>query len=154
MSASQDSISYFRPMFFKATAGRRIVAGVVFVVILGIFTFVWSLAHRWISIPRTLGVCGFKQTYSLPCPTCYMTTSAIAFVNGRIWDSFYIQPAGGVFCCGLVAVAVFALLISLFGVDFGFLHRPMSSRVIKYVVISIIIVLTAGWAVTFCRAIA
>jgi len=83
-----------------------------------------------------------------------MTTSAMAFVRGRILQAFYIQPAGAIICCGLVVIAIFALLIAVFGVNFRFLHQPVSRRFIKFFIVSLIIILGAGWAVTIARAIA
>ena len=76
----------------------------------------------------------------------------MAFVKGRILESFYIQPAGAVLCCALVAAQVVALLISVFGVNFRFLHQPLGWRMIKYFVASALIILAAGWAVTLSRA--
>ncbi len=136
------------------TVGRRIVAGVVFVSIMGIFGVLSAGACGCIDMSRLFGICGFKQVYGLPCPCCYMTTSAMAFAQGRIWESFYIQPAGAILCCALVVVAVVALLISVFGVNFRFLHQPLRWRTIKYIVASVLIILAAGWAVTFARSLA
>jgi len=136
------------------TGCQRIAAGVVFVSITGIFGVLWAGACGCIDMSRLFGICGFKQVYGLPCPTCYITTSAMAFAQGRIWESFYIQPAGAVLCCALVVVAVAALLISVFGVNFRFLHQPLRWRTIKYIVASVLIILAAGWAVTFARALA
>lgn len=134
------------------TVGRRIVAGVVFVSITGIFGTLLAGACGCIDMGRLFGICGVKQVYGLPCPTCYITTSAMAFAQGRILESFYIQPAGAVFCCALVVGAVVALLVSVFGVNFGFLHQPLRWRTIKYIVVSVLIILAAGWAVTLSRA--
>ena len=89
----------------------------------------------------------------MPCFACGMTTSAMAFVSGDILGAFYIQPAGAIICCGLVIIGVFALLIGLFGVNFPFLQRPLSPRSVRYLAISLLIILAAGWAVTIARAI-
>jgi uncharacterized membrane protein len=83
-----------------------------------------------------------------------MTTAAKAFAQGRIGESFYIQPAGALFCCILVVAGVLALLISVFGVNFGFLHEPLTWRKIKYFIVIVLIILAAGWAVTLSRALA
>ncbi len=134
------------------TSGRRIRAGVVFAVIMGIFGVLFAGANGWIDMSRLFGICGFKQVYGLPCPTCYITTSAMAFVQGRIAESFYVQPAGAVLCCALVAAQVVALLISAFGVNFAFLRKPFGWRMIVYFLVSALIVLVAGWIVTLSRA--
>ena len=107
-----------------------------------------------IDITGIFGVCGFKQAYGLPCPGCYITTSAEAFVKGRILESFYIQPAAAVFCCLFAMVAVFALLVAVFGVDFGILGRVKAPQIIKYFIVSAMIILGGGWAVTLGRALA
>jgi hypothetical protein len=134
------------------TPRARAVASVVFLAVAGIFGVLFAGASGWIDMSRLFGICGFKQVYGLPCPTCYVTTSAMAFVQGRVLESFYIQPAGAVLCCVLVAVGVAALLISVFGVNFAFLHQPLRWRMIKYLVASALIILAAGWAVTLSRA--
>jgi len=152
MSASQQLNSMEKPG--PVTSCQRVVAGVVFIAVLGIFGVLLAGAHGWIDMSRLFGICGFKQVYGLPCPGCYLTTSAMAFVQGKILESFYLQPAGAVLCCGLVAIAAVALLIAGFGVNFRFLHRGVMPRMIKYAIVSVIIILAAGWAVTLARALA
>ncbi|MBN1457396.1 MAG: DUF2752 domain-containing protein [Sedimentisphaerales bacterium] len=120
----------------------------------GLFYFLHLGAVGKIDMARVLGICEFKRTYGLPCVSCWMTTSAMAFVRGDILEAFYIQPAGAIICCGLVCAAVFSLLIAVFAVNFRFLHQPLSRRFIRYFVISTLIILAAGWAVTIARAIA
>ena len=133
------------------TPWARVAAGVVFLAVAGIFGILFAGDKGWVDMSRLFGICGFKQVYGLPCPCCYIMTSAMAFVQGRVLDSFYIQPAGAVLCCVLLAVGVGALLISVFGVKFEFLYQPMKWRVIKYLVASALIILAAGWAVTLSR---
>jgi len=136
----------------QVTPCQRITAGVVFVAVVAIFAVLFAGGRGWIDMSRLFGICGFKQVYGLPCPTCYVTSSAMAFAKGRIFESFYIQPAGAVLCCALVAVGVAALLISVFGVNFRFLHQPIRWRMIKYFVAGALVILAAGWAVTLSRA--
>jgi sorbitol-specific phosphotransferase system component IIC len=138
----------------KVTFSQRIVAIVVLAAILGLFAFLRIAADGNLDLSRILGICEFKRTYRLPCVGCWITTSAIAFVQGRIFDAFYIQPAGAIICSTLAVIGVFALLIGIFGVNFRFLKEPISRRAIKYVVVSLIIILVSGWAVTISRAIA
>ena len=104
------------------------------------------------TIGRWLGECGFKQKYSLPCPTCGMTTAALALVEGRFFESFYIQPAGAVICCLLVVVAFLALPVAVFGVYFRFLKTFITEVKIRYVIITILAIVVCGWAVTLIRA--
>jgi hypothetical protein len=151
MCDSQQSNSVDEPS--KPSVLQRISAlGVLF----GISWLFWllykgSAGHT--DLARIFGICEFKRSYNLPCFACGMTTSAMAFVSGDILGAFYIQPAGAIICCGLVIIGVFSLLIGLFGVNFSFLQRPLSPRSIRYFVISLLIILAGGWAVTIARAI-
>jgi hypothetical protein len=138
----------------KATNHQRIVAGVVFVVIIGFFGFLWAAATGWIDTTQLFGICGFKERFHLPCLGCGMTRSGEAFVKGRILESFNTQPAGAFFCCVLVVIAVFSLLRAVFGLQLKFLHGLLTRRAILYLVLSVIIVLGCGWAVTLSRALA
>ena len=138
----------------KATNRQRIVAGVIFLLIIGFFGFLWAAATGWIDATRLFGLCGFKERFHLPCLGCYMTRSGEAFVKGRILESFYIQPAGAFFCCVLVAIAVFSLLRAVFGLQLKFLRGLLSRRAILYLVLSAILILGCGWAVTVSRALA
>ena len=125
--------------------------GVFFVILLG-FGLVYSSVRGWVDMSRLFGICGFKQMYGLPCPGCYMTHSAQAFVQGGIAESFYIQPAGAVFCVAFAAGGIFALLTAIVGVKSRILSRDFVSRLFKYILIAAIIVLLGGWAVTLSRA--
>ncbi|MHC5060263.1 MAG: DUF2752 domain-containing protein [Planctomycetota bacterium] len=138
----------------RVTLGQRLTAAGVFIAVLGIFALLFAGSQGWIEMSRLFGICGFKQIYGLPCAGCHMTTAAKAFAQGRIGESFYIQPAGAIFCCILVAIEVLALLISVFGVNFGFLHEPLTWQRIKYFIVFVLIILAAGWAVTLSRALA
>ena len=138
----------------RVTPCQRIAAVAVFVAVVAVFGVLFAGARGRIEMSRLFGICGFKQVYGLPCAGCYMTTAAMAFAQGRIGESFYIQPAGALFCCILVAAGVLALLISVFGVKFRFLHEPLTWRKIKYFIVSMLIIMAAGWAVTLARALA
>ncbi|HPD46145.1 MAG TPA: DUF2752 domain-containing protein [Anaerohalosphaeraceae bacterium] len=99
-------------------------------------------------------MCSFKQATGLPCPGCYVTRSAMLFVSGRIVESFYLQPAGAVLCGAAVVAAVFALLISVFGVNFSFLQRRMTRSAVYWGIAIMLIVFAGGWVVTLCRSFA
>ncbi|MBE0536363.1 MAG: DUF2752 domain-containing protein [Phycisphaerae bacterium] len=116
------------------------------------WAFLWMAARGWIEPARYFGICGFQQACGLPCPGCYVTRSAMLFASGHIIESFCLQPAGAVFCGMSVVVAVFALLISVFGVNFSFLQRRITGSVICWAVVAVLIVFAGGWAVTLCRA--
>jgi hypothetical protein len=142
------------PACTRASFHQRIVAAVVFLVVAASFGMAWLAATGKFDIGYWLGPCGFKQRYGLPCPTCGMTTSVLAFSRGRILDSFYIQPAGGLLCCGLVIIAFLALFTAVFGVYFRFIKRFFAEVKIRHIIVALIIIIAAGWAVTLARAFA
>ncbi len=133
---------------------HRIVAGVVLVAVIVIFVMLWAGATGRIASDRVFGVCGFKQRHGLPCAGCYWTTAAGAFATGHVLRAFYIQPAAAMACCALVATAFCALLIAVFGVQLQFLQALTDFGNIKYIVVCVIVVILAGWAVTLTRALA
>lgn len=138
-------------IIYRASFRQRLGAGLIFLVVVALFGLFSLAAHYRIGLWPLL--CGFKQKYGLPCPTCGMTTSAFAFAGGRIFEAFYIQPAAAVLC-GVLAVSAFlAFLIAVFGVHFGFLKRFFSEVKIKYIVLALIIIVAAGWAVTWARTV-
>ena len=137
-----------------ASFRQRLGAGVVFFVVVASFSLFWLAANDKIDIARWLNPCGFKQKYDLPCPTCGMVTSTLAFAQGKIFEAFYIQPAAALLCCVLVATAFLAFIIAVFGVYFRFLHRFFAEVKIKHIILALIAVIAAGWAVTLARALA
>jgi len=142
-----------RNFFYRASSGQRLVAAAV---CLGIVLFfgVFALAGRYnINMGRFIGYCGFKQSTGLPCPSCGMTTATLAFAQGRIFEAFYIQPACGLLCSVLVIVAVLAFVIAVFGIYFRFIERFFTEVKLRYMILALIIIVAAGWAVTLARAI-
>ena len=116
MHSSQHLKSKF---LCRATpAGRRGAWG-IFLFLAAFFIFSWFASTGKIDIGRLFGPCGFKQRYSLPCPTCGMTTCALVFARGRIVEAFYIQPAGALLLCLMVVSAFLALHTAVFGVYFN-----------------------------------
>ena len=83
-----------------------------------------------------------------------MTTAIVAFAQGQIIRSFYIQPAAAFFCCVAVIAAFFTFLTAAFGIYFPLLERRLASVKLRYVLAAIILVFAAGWAVTMARALA
>ncbi len=99
--------------------------------------------------------CGFKQKYDLPCPTCGMTTSVYKFARGEIFGyngSFYVQPAVALLCTVLVVLALLTFIIAVFGVYFGFIDRLLKEVKIRHIILALVIIVAAGWAVTLARA--
>ena len=136
----------------RASFRQRLVAGVVFLVVAGCFGLLWLVGHYKIDLwPFP---CGFKQRYNLPCPGCGITTSVVAFAQGKIFEAFYIQPAAALLCCILVVAAFLAFLIAVFGVYFSFINRFFAEVKVRYIILALIIIIAAGWAVTLARAIA
>jgi len=82
-----------------------------------------------------------------------MTTAVSAFAQGKIFESFYIQPAAALLCSVLAVSAFLAFIIAVFGVYFGFIKRFFAEVKIRYIILALIIIIAAGWAVTLARAI-
>jgi hypothetical protein len=141
-------------IFSRATNQQRIVCAVVFLVIAGIFGIFALAANGKLNLGWWLGPCGFKQRWHLPCPTCGMTTSALAFSDGKIIEAFYIQPAAGLLCCISVVIAFLTLFTAAFGVYFEFIKRFFANIKIRYIIFALMAVIAAGWAVTLTRALA
>ena len=116
--------------FTHLTICQRIIAAGVFLIIFFCFFVLFLSSRGLVDLSLIFGVCGFKQAYGLPCPGCYITHSAQLFVQGRIQESFYVQPAGSLFCFCFAAAGVFALLMALFGIDFGVLRQGVVRRLL------------------------
>ena len=147
----QDSQQSDKGKFFcRASRQQRFLAIVFFVVVTALFTLLHLAATDRIDIGRWLNPCGMKQRWGLPCPTCGMTTSALAFARGQILQSFYIQPAAALLCGILVVAAFLAFLTAVSGVYFQFLVQIKT----KYVILVLAAIIAAGWIVTLARALA
>jgi hypothetical protein len=137
-------------IFYCASPHQRLTAAVVFLSLAAFFGLFALVGHYNITLwPFP---CGFKQRYNLPCPTCGVTTSVTAFAQGKILESFYIQPAAAFLCSVLTVSAIFALFIAVFGIYSCFLDRFFAEIKIKYIVLALIIITAIGWAVTLTRA--
>jgi len=143
------------PKFIRrASFHQRLRAGIVLLVVAVIFGLLALAAAGKIDINRWLTPCGLKQRYNLPCPTCGITSSALVFVRGKIIGAFYIQPAGAALCCVMVVAAVLAFLVAVFGVYFRFLERFFTKVKIRHIILILLIIMIAGWAVMLARALA
>jgi hypothetical protein len=145
-SQQSDKMKIFR----RASRQQRLLATTVFLALAASFGLLHLAATNRIDIGRWLNPCGFKQRFNLPCPTCGMTTSALAFARGQILQSFYIQPAAAMLCGILVIVAFLAFFTAVFGVYFQLLVRIK----LKYVILVLVAIIAAGWMVTLARALA
>ena len=127
---------------------QRMLIGAIGPAVAGVFAFLhFAGAHKWVFYPVP---CGFKVQFGLPCPTCGMTTSVLTFARGDILHSFYIQPAAAVLCCMLIAVGIFAIIAAIAGTDWGLVR----SIRLKYSIVTLIVLIGGGWAVTLARVIA
>ena len=132
----------------RFTVGQRMLAGAILPAVAGMFAFLhFAGVHRWVFYPFS---CGFKVRFGLPCPTCGMTTSVLTFARGDILHSFYIQPAAAMMCCMLIGIGIFAMIAAIAGTDWGLVR----SIKLKYIIITVIVLIGGGWAVTLARAIA
>ncbi len=138
----------------RASGKERVIAALVACAIFGSFGTLWLLQRVGFDFGLIFPPCGLRMRTGLTCPTCGMTTAVLAFARGQIWTAFYTQPAAGLLCALLIVVAFFTLLIVAFGVYFSFLDRLFAEVKIVHVVVGLLVVLAAGWAVTLARALA
>jgi hypothetical protein len=139
-------------VILRATSHQRRIAGIVFLSI-GVF-FVISLLAAYGKINPWPYPCSFKQQYNLPCPTCGMTAAVCAFVRGKVFDAFLIQPAAAFLSLALVVCGFLAFLVVCFGVYFSFLNRLFEEIKIRYIVLAFLVIIATGWAVTLARLMA
>jgi len=140
--------------FIRATGQQRILVGIIFLSIAAVFGLFALAANDRIDLSWWLRPCGFKQRFGLPCPTCGMTTAIFAFVQGRIIEAFYIQPAGALLYCIFFLIAFLALFTAVFGLYFEFIRRFFIEVKLRYIILALIVIIAAGWAVTLARALA
>ncbi len=140
--------------FRGASARQRVVAALISLAMVGPLGLFWLAGHYGMDMGRWLGYCGFKQRYGLPCPTCGWTTAALTFAQGKIVQAFTIQPAAALVCSVMVIVAFVCFLMALFGVYFNFIDRFFAEVKIRHLILALIVIVAAGWAVTLSRALA
>jgi hypothetical protein len=141
-------------LLLRATPKQRAVAAVLWIAVVAFFAVFFIAGHYNVDMGFFLGRCGLKQNTGLPCPTCGMTTAALAFAQGKILQAFYIQPAGAFLCSVSVIAAILSFIISVFGVYFRFLERFFAEVKLRYILLALLIIILSGWAVTFARALA
>jgi len=143
-----------RGLIRRPTARQRWIAGLITAGVVILFGSLWLLQWLHFDFGVLFGPCGMKQRTGLPCPTCGMTTSVLAFSRGHLLMAFYVQPAAAFLCTLLVVAAFFAFLTSVFGVYFSVLDRLWAEIGIGRLVVGLLVILAAGWAVTLARALA
>jgi hypothetical protein len=147
-----DQLPNTQKQIKHASARERKIAGLFF---LSVAAFVGLLAlcgKVGFNISRLFLPCGFQQRYHLPCPTCGWTTALKAFSQGHFTQAFYVQPAASLICLGLLVSALTALCIALSGVYPGFVGGLYREVKLKHILWALVIIVLAGWAVTFVRA--
>jgi hypothetical protein len=136
----------------KATRNGRVIAVWLFLAGLAIIIFLILAGNGVIDISKYMLPCGMKVRYGLPCPTCGFTTAALAFFSGDVLGAFYIQPAGALLCLALIITVFLAFITAVFGVYFSFL-KTLAGRFKPWqIVLVVIVILLAAWAVTLSRA--
>jgi galactitol-specific phosphotransferase system IIC component len=136
----------------RASAKERMAAALIAALIVALFATLWGLQKVHFDFGLLFNPCGFKQRTGWPCPACGMTTSVLAFARGQIWLSFKTQPASAFGCLALVVAAFLASLIAIVGVYFKALDRFFEEVKPSRLAIGLLVVISAGWAVTLARA--
>ena len=136
----------------RASHRERVVAAAIWLSVVVLFGGLWVLQQQHFDFGRVFNPCGFKQRTGYPCPACGMTTSVLAFSRGEVFKAFYVQPAAALVCTLLMAVAFFAFLTALSGVYFKAFDRVLREMKIAYLIVGLLVILAAGWAVTLARA--
>ena len=139
-------------IYLRATRRQRIIAGIIFFAIALFFGSFAAAGRSGADMSSWLGRCGFKQNYGLPCPSCGMTTSTLAFAQGKILEALYIQPACGLLCLVIVIVAVLAFITAVFGIYFRFITHFFANVKIRYLILALFIIILSSWVVTLARA--
>lgn len=136
--------------YCKAQPEDRVGFLIVFAVISLVFGLCYLLADGKISFD-SYGGCAFERNYNLPCPTCGMTRSITAFMQGKVISSLVLQPAGGLGCIVLAIVAFFSLLSAMLGLNFSFLP-PVRIWQTGRITLAAAAVFVIGWAIMLTKA--
>lgn len=139
---------------FNSSLSRRLGCGLIALLIVSVFITFYLAGKGVVDSNDFFEPCQFQIDHKLPCPTCGMTRAFKAFSTGKILTAFYIQPAAGLLCCLLLAIAVLTLLVTATGINIGVIDYILAYNRWGYAIVICIIILTAGWAVTLARALA
>jgi len=138
----------------RASPRQRAIAALISLAVFGSLVLFGLAGYCQVDIGRWLGYCGFKQRYGLPCPTCGWTTAVLAFTQGRVWQACYIQPAAAFRCSSALAAACLGFVGAVFEIYFTFFDSLFAEVKIRHVIVALIVIIAAGWAVTLARALA
>jgi hypothetical protein len=131
---------------------QRLRAAGVGLAIAGLFASLFLAQHLGCNVGSLFGPCGFKQRYGLPCPTCGMTTSVLAFSRAEVIRAYEIQPAAGLGCTALILSVPLLVGVALWGRIPSGLRWVLNHIRISRVLILVGLVGAAGWAVTLWLA--
>ena len=70
-----------------------------------------GMAVAWFTLGLPWPVCVFHELTGLPCVTCGMTRSAIAFFHGHFLDALRWNPLIFAFLCGVTAFDLYAFTV-------------------------------------------
>ncbi len=140
-------------IYRKATRQQRLISVVLLLFIAAFFTTAFLMASGKLNLSRWT-TCGFRQRYGLPCPSCYMTTASLLFVEGNFVQSFVTQPAAFVLCVVLVITGFLSFLSAVFGIYFTFIDYFSYRANVKYIILAVLVIAAAGWIVTLARTFA
>ncbi|MFA5554542.1 MAG: DUF2752 domain-containing protein [Phycisphaerae bacterium] len=140
-------------LFRKASHDERIITAYILFISAGICLFIILAAYDIISIGKIVGPCRFKVSHNLPCPTCGVTTSMLAFFRGQILQSFFIQPTGGLLSLGIILTIFLSFTISVFGLYFKLLDKLFVRLKLLYIILILFAVFVFGWAVTLVKTV-
>jgi hypothetical protein len=148
--------SQIRPdgLIRRASAKERWIAALIAALIVLLFLALWGLQRVHFDFGLLFNPCGFYIRTGWPCPGCGMTRSVLAFARGEIGRSFYQQPAAAFGCLVLTGIAFLASLVAVTGVYFKALDRFLEEVKPSHLVVGLLVVVSAGWAVTLARAFA
>ncbi len=128
------------------------MAALIATLVVLLFVALWGLQRVHFDFGLLFNPCGFRLRTGWPCPACGMTRSVLAFTRGRVALSFYEQPASAFGCVVLVVSAFLSSLIAVTGVYFRTLDRFFEEVRPSHLAIGLLVVISAGWAVTLARA--
>ena len=138
----------------RASAKERRIAASIAALIVLLFLALWGLQRVHFDFGLLFNPCGFYVRTGWPCPGCGMTRSVLAFARGQIGLSFSLQPAAAFGCLVLTVIAFLASLVAVTGVYFKALDRFLEEVKPSHLIIGVLVVISAGWAVTLARAFA
>jgi hypothetical protein len=136
----------------RATRVQRLTGLAVFLVIGGGLVLLNVLQRVHFNFGLLFWPCGFRARTGLPCLTCGMTRSVLAFSRGDLVEAFRMQPAAGLLGLVCVAAGGCGLWIAVSGTIPGFVRRFFAEFQLRRFLWQLALILLAGWVVTLAQA--